>query len=112
EAQHHSPSPTPVAPTPPAGMTIDRVTATIAALGAARRHPITIVRFDLARFRPVLFTARDDGGNRTLDRWVRDQHLVAAINAAMYEPDGAASGLCVHRGVEESPDDPLFGGFY
>jgi len=98
--------------TPPAGVTIDRVTARIAPSGAARRHPITIVRFDLAHFQPVLLTARDDGGAHTLDRWVREEHLVAGINAAMYEPDGSASGLCVRRGVEESPDDPLFGGFY
>jgi len=110
------PHPTPAASshdgTPPAGITIDRVTASIAPRGAARRHPITIVRFDLARFQPVLFTAHDDGGSHTLDRWVQQEHLVAAINAAMYEPDGTASGLCVRRGVEESPDDPLFGGFY
>lgn len=98
--------------TPPAGITIERVTASMAPAGAARRHPITIVRFDPAQFRPVLLTARDDGGSRTLDRWVHDAHLVAGINAAMYEPDGSASGLCVRRGVEESPDDPLFGGFY
>jgi hypothetical protein len=98
--------------TPPAGISIERATASIAPSGAARRHPITIVRFDLSRFEPVLFTARDDGGARTLDRWVREEHLAAAINAAMYEPDGRPSGLCVHAGTEESPDDARFGGFY
>ena len=98
--------------TPPAGIVIERVTASVAPSGAARRHPITIARFDLARFTPVLLTARDDGAARPLDRWVREQHLVAAINAAMYEPDGRASGLCVRRGLEESPDDARFGGFY
>ncbi len=98
--------------TPPAGVTIDRVTASIAPSGAARRHPITVVRFDLARFTPVLFTAQGDGGARTLDRWVREEHLVAAINAAMYEPDGRPSGLCVRGGIDESPDDARFGGFY
>lgn len=98
--------------TPPAGVTIDRVTASIAPGGAARRHPITVVRFDLAQYEPVLFTARDDGGARTLDRWVQQEHLVAAINAAMYEPDGRPSGLCVRRGIDESPDDARFGGFY
>jgi hypothetical protein len=97
---------------PPPGITIERLRASLAPSGAARRHPITIVRFDLSHFVPVLLTARDDGGQRTLDRWVRDAHLTAAINAAMYEPDGSASGLCVRRGVEESPDDALFGGFY
>ena len=110
-AQHPAP-PTTHDGAPPAGITIDRITASIAPVGAARRHPITIVRFDLTRFRPVLLTARDEGGSRPLDRWVRERGLVAAINAAMYEPDGRASGLCVRRGVEESPDDPLFGGFY
>src|SRR5437773_119826 len=47
---------------PPPGITIERLAASIAPSGAARRHPITIVRFDLARFAPVLLTARDDGG--------------------------------------------------
>lgn len=98
--------------TPPAGITIERITASLAPSGAARRHPITIVRFDLAHFRPVLLTARDDGGSRPLDRWVREANLVAGINAAMYEPDGRPSGLCVRRGVEESPDDARYGGFY
>jgi len=97
---------------PPEGVTFERVRATIAPSGAARRHPITVARFDLDRFEPVLFTARDDGGARTLDRWVREEHLVAAINAAMYEPDGRPSGFCMHRGVEQSPDDARFGGFY
>jgi hypothetical protein len=93
-------------------VTIERVTARIPPSGAARRHPITIVRFDLGAFEPVLFTARDDGAARPLDRWVADEHLVAAINASMYEPDGRPSGLCVRTGVEESPDDARFGGFY
>lgn len=112
DAAQPSVPPTVVDVVPPAGITIERVVASLAPSGAARRHPITIVRFDLTRFRPVLLTARDDGGQRTLDRWVHDASLVAAINAAMYEPDGRASGLCVHRGLEEGPDDPLFGGFY
>ncbi len=97
---------------PPPGVTFERIAATIAPSGRARRHAITVARFDLDRFEPVLRTARDDGGARTLDRWVEEEHLVAAINAAMYEPDGRPSGLCVRRGVEESPDDARFGGFY
>lgn len=116
-APPETPPATPVATaladgTPPEGIALARVTASIAPSGSARRHPITVARFDLSRFEPVLFTARDDGGARTLDRWVREEHLVAAINAAMYEPDGRPSGFCVHRGVEESPDDARFGGFY
>lgn len=98
--------------TPPEGITLERVRASIAPSGASRRHPITVARFDLGRYEPVLLTARSEGGARTLDRWVREEHLVAAINAAMYEPDGRPSGFCVHRGVEESPDDARFGGFY
>lgn len=111
-SEPHAPATSVADATPPEGMTIERLTATIAPSGAARRHPIVVVRFDLARFQPVLLTARDDGGARTLDRWVREAGLVAAINAAMYEPDGRPSGLCVRRGVEESPDDARFGGLY
>lgn len=112
EGQRGHAPPSSAAAAPPPGITIDRVRATVAPSGGARRHPITIARFDLAHYQPVLLTARDDGGSRTLERWVREEHLVAAINAAMYEPDGRASGLCVRRGVEESPDDPRFGGIY
>ena len=108
------PPPSTLAPevVPPTGITIDRVTASVAPGGASRRHSITIARFDLTRFEPVLLTARAEGGARTLDRWVSERHLAAAINAAMYEPDGSASGLCVRRSVEESDDDARFGGFY
>lgn len=107
-----SPVPSTTQLPPPPGITVDRVSASVPPSGAARRHPITIARFDLGRYEPVLLTAHDEGGARTLDRWVGDRHLVAAINAAMYEPDGSASGLCVRRGVEESDDDARFGGFY
>ena len=53
------------------GITIERVRASIAPSGGARRHPLTLVRFDLSRYRPRLLTARAHGGSRTLDRWVR-----------------------------------------
>jgi hypothetical protein len=97
----------------PLGITIERVRASIAPSGGARRHPLTIVRFDLSLYRPRLFTARASGGPRTLDRWVREEGLVAGINAAMYEPDGRATGFMIHEDVEESPlDDLRFGGFF
>jgi hypothetical protein len=97
----------------PEGITLERVRASIAPSGGARRHPITLVRFDLSLYRPRLFTARAHGGSRTLDRWVRDRSLVAGINAAMYEPDGRATGYMVREDVEESPlDDLRFGGFF
>lgn len=109
EAQHSDGTQPPV----PEGISVERVRASIAPSGGARRHPITLVRFDLSRYRPRLFTARTHGGSRTLDRWVRDRSLVAGINAAMYEPDGRATGYMVREGVEESPlDDLRFGGFF
>jgi hypothetical protein len=109
EAQHVDQAPAVLAAD---GITVERVRASIAPSGGARRHPLTVVRFDLARYRPRLFTARTHGGSRTLDRWVRDRSLVAGINAAMYEPDGRATGYMVREDAEESPiDDPRFGGF-
>ncbi len=97
----------------PEGITVERVRASIAPTGGARRHPLTLVRFDLSRYRPRLFTARANGGSRTLDRWVREQGLVAGINAAMYEPDGRATSYMVQDDVEASPlDDARFGGFF
>ena len=111
EAQHHEADEAEDG-APPEGITIERVRASIAPSGGGRRHPLTLVRFDLSRYRPRLFTAHADGGTRTLDRWVRERSLVAGINAAMYEPDGRATGYMIREDAPESPvDDLRFGGF-
>lgn len=73
---------------------------------------VTLVRFDMSRFRLRLLAAgsADTSTWRSLPEWARDEGLVAAINAAMFEPDGRASGLMVTGGVERSPDVERFGG--
>ncbi|MBX7195419.1 MAG: phosphodiester glycosidase family protein [Sandaracinaceae bacterium] len=79
--------------------------------GEGRDGMVTLVRIDLARFRLTLLTeAENEGAWRTLPEWAAREHLVAGINAAMFEPEGRASGLLVDDGVERAPDDPRFGG--
>lgn len=74
---------------------------------------VTLVRIDLRRYRPVLVTAASrDGRFRSLPEWARDEGMVAAINASLFEPDGRPSGLLVQDGVERSPDDARFGGLF
>ncbi len=72
---------------------------------------VTLVRFDLRAHRLVLVPAA--GGPetwRTVPDVAREHGFVGAINAAMFEPDGHASGLFVVEGTELAPDDPRFGG--
>ena len=74
---------------------------------------ITLVRFDMHRYAPLLLTASTrDGVAHTLPRWAAREHLVGGINLAMYEPDGRPTSLVVQDGVELSPDDARFGGFF
>ncbi len=79
--------------------------------GDDRDGRVTLVRFDLSRFRLTLITeAENEGAWRTLPEWAAREHLVGGINAAMFEPEGRASGLLVDDGLERAPDDPRFGG--
>lgn len=99
----------PLPPTPREGITIERVP------GPAHDRPgdglITLVRFDLSRFRLTLITEQEnEAAWRTLPEWAAREHLVAGINAAMFEEDGRCSGLLVDDGVERAVDDPRFGG--
>jgi hypothetical protein len=81
------------------------------ATGDDRGGLVTLVRFDLSRYRLTLITeAENEGAWRTLPEWAAREHLVGGINAAMFEPEGRASGLLVDEGVERAPDDPRFGG--
>lgn len=57
----------------------------------------TIARFDLRRFRLTFLTQRE-GAARPLDRWVREHHLVAGINAGMFLPSGRPCGFVQLRG--------------
>ena len=105
EAPPHSPPP----PTAREGITIERVA------GPPHEQPgdglITLVRFDLSRFRLTLITEMENEATwRTLPEWAAREHLVAGINAAMFEENGRASGLLVDDGVERAIDDPRFGG--
>jgi hypothetical protein len=95
-------APSPAAPSPPAPGGL---------AGGDRDGRVTLVRFDLSRYRLTLITeAENEGVWRTLPEWASREHLVAGINAAMFEPEGRASGLLVDEGVERAPDDPRFGG--
>lgn len=72
---------------------------------------VTLARFDLARYRLTLITeAENEGVWRTLPEWAARDRLAGGINAAMFEPEGRASGLLVDDGLERAPDDPRFGG--
>lgn len=91
------------------GLTIERIP------GPAHDAPgdglVTLVRIDLARYRLSLITEMEnEGAWRTLPAWAEAEHLVAGVNAAMFEENGRASGLLVDEGVERAPDDPRFGG--
>ena len=93
------------------GITIERIQGpTPLGLGDG---VITLVRFDMHRYAPVMLTASTrDGVAQTLPRWAAREHLVGGINLAMYEPDGRPTSLVVQDGVELSPDDERFGGFF
>ena len=112
EAPRPVPVSTPeVAPTAREGITIERIHGpTQLGLGDG---VITLVRFDMQRYAPVLLTASTrDGVAHTLPRWAAREHLVGGINLAMYEPDGRPTSLVVQAAVELSPDDERFGGFF
>lgn len=57
----------------------------------------TLARFDLHALRLTFLTQRD-GEARPLDRWVREHHLVAGINAGMFLPSGRPCGFVQLRG--------------
>jgi hypothetical protein len=99
------------APRPRDGIVVERIAGP--PTDAIGDGMITLARFDLRLYRPVLLAAgAGDGRARTLPEWARQEHLVGGINAAMYEPDGRATSLLVVDGVEQSPDDARFGGFF
>jgi hypothetical protein len=95
--------------TQPGGLVVDR--PRLRALGLDVPGEVVLVRADLRRFEPVVRTAREDGGARTLLAWAESQDLVAAVNAAMFEVDGTASGLLRRAGrLLSERDRPDFGG--
>jgi len=96
-------------PSPREGILVERIPGPVPS--TVGDGLVTLARFDMERYRLVLLTAGSrDGRWRTLPEWADEAGLVGGINAAMYEPDGRASGLLVQGGVERSPDDPRFGG--
>jgi hypothetical protein len=98
-----------VQPSPREGITIEHVQGP-APLGMGD-GVITLVRFDMSFYRPVmLLAASRDGRARTLPEWAAQEHLVGGINLAMYEPDGRPTSFVIEEGVERSPDDTRFGG--
>jgi len=110
-----APSSAPVAQAPaasaPRAITIERIPGPpVADLGRGDGQ-VTLVRYDLSAHRLVLVPA--SGGPetwRTVPEVARERGFVGAINAAMFEPDGRASGLFVVDGTELAPDDARFGG--
>ncbi|MEM9188363.1 MAG: phosphodiester glycosidase family protein [Myxococcota bacterium] len=73
---------------------------------------ITVVRLDPAQVRPMLLT-REDGPPRPLPEWVRDESLIAGINASMFLPDGRSTGLLIDEGaMNNRRDNSRFGGFF
>lgn len=91
------------------GLEVERLA--LRALGVEAPGEVVLVRVDLARFEPVLRTAEEDGGERTLLAWVEAEDLSAAVNAAMFEADGTASGLLRRAGRMLSTRDRAdFGG--
>ncbi len=112
EPRPPSVSMTPRPPPPPTareGISIERVAGP--PTDAPGDELVTLVRIDLARFRLTLITEQENAGAwRTLPEWAASEHLVAGINAAMFEDSGLASGLLVDETVERAVDDPRFGG--
>jgi hypothetical protein len=55
---------------------------------------ITILRLEPARFRLDLFSteAMNLPQRLSIDRWTKEQRLIAGINAGMYEPSGRTTG--------------------
>jgi len=76
---------------------------------------IVVVRIDPAFFDIGLFSRQWDGGPpRTLEMWAQDMELAAAINAAMYLPDGRTGTGYMRRGENISRERPAkrFGAFF
>jgi hypothetical protein len=91
------------------GLVVERLP--LRSLGVETPGEVVLVRADLARFEPVVRTAREDGGPRTLLAWAEAEGLDAAVNAAMFEADGTASGLLRRAGrMLSERDRPDFGG--
>lgn len=78
--------------------------------GARDRAAIVLVRTSLEGRALRLYSAGGLDGAPTLPGWAAREGLLLGVNAAMYEPDGRASGWLVEAGVERAPDDPRFGG--
>ncbi len=55
---------------------------------------ITVLRIDPARFKLALYSAKAMTlpSPLTIRGWIEQQHLVAAINAGMFDPDGSTTG--------------------
>src|SRR5262249_7333081 len=74
---------------------------------------ITLVRVSAERWTLRLLTALAEGGPRPAPAWVEGFHLVAAINASMFQPDFRSIGLLVASGVENNPrDNAKLGAFF
>src|SRR5262249_51181530 len=74
---------------------------------------ITLVRVSPERWTLRLLTALAEGGPRPAPAWVDTFHLVAAINASMFQPDFRSIGLLVAAGVENNPrDNAKLGAFF
>jgi hypothetical protein len=112
-ARAPAPVAAPVAPPQPTSraLTVERIPGpAVADPGRGDGH-VTLVRFDLRGYRLVIVPpAGGPEAWRTVPDVARASGLAGAINAAMFEPDGRASGLLVIDGLERAPDDPRFGG--
>lgn len=88
------------------GLTIERVRLPRAPEVRAGDQMLTVVRADPRDYRLTVVTSVRGGAPRTLDRWVRDEGLVAAINAGMFLANRRPVATLVHDGDVISERSP------
>ncbi len=96
-----------------AGLIWQRFDTGVASPAKVGDRCIDLIRIDPARFRFRLLSAQQHGAPRIASEWALELDQAGVINASMYHPNGASTGLLIDDGqVRQGKDNPQFGAYF